>query len=111
MIRRPPRSTLDRSSAASDVYKRQVKDRVASIQALGKTNLKDTAIVDQSFAKLVTQPQWDSASGIRTVSSTHLRAHETVLDIVCRLLLENKKQPHAKTHYRPTANTPRHTLS
>ena len=26
MIRRPPRSTLDRSSAASDVYKRQVRD-------------------------------------------------------------------------------------
>src|SRR5678816_2175058 len=26
MIRRPPRSTLDRSSAASDVYKRQVMD-------------------------------------------------------------------------------------
>ena len=28
MIRRPPRSTLDRSSAASDVYKRQVGVRV-----------------------------------------------------------------------------------
>src|SRR5678815_765524 len=27
MIRRPPRSTLDRSSAASDVYKRQVMAR------------------------------------------------------------------------------------
>ena len=26
MIRRPPRSTLDRSSAASDVYKRQAVD-------------------------------------------------------------------------------------
>ena len=26
MIRRPPRSTLDRSSAASDVYKRQARD-------------------------------------------------------------------------------------
>ena len=26
MIRRPPRSTLDRSSAASDVYKRQVEE-------------------------------------------------------------------------------------
>src|SRR5678809_1055253 len=25
MIRRPPRSTLDRSSAASDVYKRQIR--------------------------------------------------------------------------------------
>ena len=29
MIRRPPRSTLDRSSAASDVYKRQVHHRPA----------------------------------------------------------------------------------
>src|SRR5678815_2120784 len=28
MIRRPPRSTLDRSSAASDVYKRQLHDRI-----------------------------------------------------------------------------------
>ena len=27
-----------------------------------------------------------------TVSYTHLRAHETVLDLVCRLLLEKKKQ-------------------
>ena len=26
------------------------------------------------------------------VSYTHLRAHETVLDIVCRLLLEKKKK-------------------
>src|SRR5664280_2173553 len=31
------------------------------------------------------------ASGIGTVSYTHLRAHETVLDLVCRLLLEKKK--------------------
>ena len=28
------------------------------------------------------------------VSYTHLRAHETVLDIVCRLLLEKKNQTH-----------------
>ena len=27
MIRRPPRSTQSRSSAASDVYKRQIEDR------------------------------------------------------------------------------------
>ena len=27
----------------------------------------------------------------RPVSYTHLRAHETVLDLVCRLLLETKK--------------------
>ena len=27
-----------------------------------------------------------------TVSYTHLRAHETVLDLVCRLLLEKRKR-------------------
>ena len=31
-------------------------------------------------------------NGKTTVSYTHLRAHETVLDIVCRLLLEKKKR-------------------
>ena len=37
MIRRPPRSTLDRSSAASDVYKRQLSNsRAAAAEASGK---------------------------------------------------------------------------
>ena len=31
------------------------------------------------------------------VSYTHLRAHETVLDIVCRLLLEKKQHSHSST--------------
>ena len=30
-------------------------------------------------------------AGVAAVSYTHLRAHETVLDLVCRLLLEKKK--------------------
>ena len=34
--------------------------------------------------------------GIDPVSYTHLRAHETVLDIVCRLLLEKKKNKKKK---------------
>ena len=34
--------------------------------------------------------------GIETVSYTHLRAHETVLDLVCRLLLEKKKETKKK---------------
>ena len=33
------------------------------------------------------------------VSYTHLRAHETVLDLVCRLLLEKKKTKPSKTMY------------
>ena len=32
-----------------------------------------------------------------SVSHTHLRAHETVLDLVCRLLLEKKKIQHQDT--------------
>ena len=40
------------------------------------------------YAELGLQPQRPAQS----VSYTHLRAHETVLDIVCRLLLDKKKQ-------------------
>ena len=41
-----------------------------------------------------------------SVSYTHLRAHETVLDLVCRLLLETKKttttaQLHQTSHNQP----------
>ena len=33
----------------------------------------------------------DPIDALAAVSYTHLRAHETVLDLVCRLLLEKKK--------------------
>ena len=36
-------------------------------------------------------------AGLGAVSYTHLRAHETVLDLVCRLLLENKKSQQKHT--------------
>ncbi len=42
-----------------------VPNRIEAIKAIGYTNLKDTAIVDQSFSKNVVQPQWDSASSIK----------------------------------------------
>ena len=38
-------------------------------------------------------------SGAEAVSYTHLRAHETVLDLVCRLLLEKKKNTPYKLHH------------
>ena len=40
-----------------------------------------------------------TAAGIQIipVSYTHLRAHETVLDLVCRLLLEKKKTTNHNT--------------
>ena len=88
MIRRPPRSTLDRSSAASDVYKRQASggtpdgNAVHRLQDVGRTEGTANGEVIRYFG----------CCGQRTVSYTHLRAHETVLDIVCRLLLEKKQQ-------------------
>src|SRR5665811_2094614 len=48
--------------------------------------------------KIFHPPRGVAASGfpplrkIPPVSYTHLRAHETVLDLVCRLLLEKKKK-------------------
>ena len=87
MIRRPPRSTLDRSSAASDVYKRQ-----AGEEGTGADPVATFLGVD----RLGEAEQAELAGRIRPVSYTHLRAPETVLDLVCRLLLE-KKNIHKST--------------
>src|SRR5665811_81385 len=35
---------------------------------------------------------WFAVDALPCLSYTHLRAHETVLDLVCRLLLEKKKK-------------------
>ena len=82
MIRRPPRSTLDRSSAASDVYKRQLLNTAQD--ALAKKRERLNVQISRDIDALLLR-------GSVAVSYTHLRAHETVLDLVCRLLLEKKK--------------------
>ena len=102
MIRRPPRSTLDRSSAASDVYKRQGEPTGLTVVAVGVV-LDDCAgtLVDVMVA-FVRGEQLDVLQPVRLdsdpVSYTHLRAHETVLDLVCRLLLEKKKKQKKKNN-------------
>src|SRR5678815_4424020 len=88
MIRRPPRSTLDRSSAASDVYKRQV--------------LIHQKPLHNPFQYL---PVNDTS-----VSYTHLRAHETPEHLVCRLLLE-KKNLYIFFFFNDTATTEIYTRS
>ena len=42
--------------------------------------------------KILRAPLPGTIMDIKAVSYTHLRAHETVLDLVCRLLLEKKKK-------------------
>ena len=85
MIRRPPRSTQSRSSAASDVYKRQ------GLQAIGGNLYVETPVAG---ARTEDIPGQNGMGSLAPVSYTHLRAHETVLDLVCRLLLEKKKRKH-----------------
>ena len=50
-----------------------------------------------SFLSFLPLPYYSVYSA--TVSYTHLRAHETVLDLVCRLLLEKKKKNTTNHHY------------
>ena len=83
MIRRPPRSTLDRSSAASDVYKRQRQHDGGRIGSLDRRERGQARARDRRGGLIEDRIP---------VSYTHLRAHETVLDLVCRLLLEKKKK-------------------
>eukprot|EP00657_Telonema_sp_P-1_P008198 TRINITY_DN28944_c0_g2_i1.p1 TRINITY_DN28944_c0_g2~~TRINITY_DN28944_c0_g2_i1.p1 ORF type:complete len:109 (+),score=68.24 TRINITY_DN28944_c0_g2_i1:39-365(+) len=107
MIRRPPRSTQSRSSAASDVYKRQLKDIDEVVlgrnddEKFVEVNEPDDQIMINSDKNLKSKFKLEyrdkygrrlsQKEAFRPVSYTHLRAHETVLDLVCRLLLEKKK--------------------
>ena len=115
MIRRPPRSTLSSSSAASDVYKRQVLEpdvlfaNTTAQDSVSCNGLTDgSASVTAIGGNLNYIYQWDVNAGSQTtdtatnlgagtytvtaVSYTHLRAHETGRNLVCRLLLEKKKK-------------------
>ena len=116
MIRRPPRSTLDRSSAASDVYKRQgyqnslmisqpgcgvVVVKLIRVGAYAVTSAGATASGGKRLSR-------SASAGATPGSYTHLRAHETVLVLVCRLLLAQKKKistDTCMTFYTNTYNT------
>ena len=50
MIRRPPRSTLDRSSAASDVYKRQDQYSRGAVDIIKLLNSQNAAIAANEAA-------------------------------------------------------------
>src|SRR5450756_2057014 len=109
MIRRPPRSTQSRSSAASDVYKRQeekfrlIWDNIPiwyEMRNLGNLFASNNAyLVADTYTNAwavdirIDDPLTSMADAymkvyLNTVSYTHLRAHETRHDLVCRLLLE-----------------------
>src|SRR5680860_1834632 len=98
MIRRPPRSTQSRSSAASDVYKRQVEPHARSRWTTEERGCPSHGYLDHhpSHPLKLLRPQapgppYNPCPRPGPVSYTHLRAHETDSYLVCRLLLEKKK--------------------
>ena len=70
MIRRPPRSTLDRSSAASDVYKRQAVQDALHAHVLLRRDVdyvvNDDAVlsVDEIKGRIVSDRRWPA--GLQT---------------------------------------------
>ena len=50
------------------------------------------ALGTAQFVMVLDQSVMNVSISQLAVSYTHLRAHETVLDLVCRLLLEKKKK-------------------
>ena len=105
---------LVRSRGLGDVYKRQgkycsscgVEIKMPQLETEEKIILSNAAtIIENVLVKLNYDPKlcrkgsnnWSLKAGnsivtINSVSYTHLRAHETVLDLVCRLLLEKKQK-------------------
>eukprot|EP00658_Telonema_sp_P-2_P001982 TRINITY_DN10746_c0_g1_i3.p1 TRINITY_DN10746_c0_g1~~TRINITY_DN10746_c0_g1_i3.p1 ORF type:complete len:117 (+),score=41.35 TRINITY_DN10746_c0_g1_i3:124-474(+) len=75
-------------------------DGAAQEEASNK--LEEHAVLSMSVAELkaaLTAEKIDYSACVETVSYTHLRAHETPEHLVCRLLLEKKKnKPHEHRH-------------
>ena len=92
MIRRPPRSTQSRSSAASDVYKRQVCWGPPTVPRPRSLFFCLFLVLDRHGLGAAAAAACCCCCPQHPVSYTHLRAHETREDLVCRLLLEKKKE-------------------
>ena len=69
-------------------------ERRAAMERL--TPLLHIAYATSEFGGISMATPADMRADIETVSYTHLRAHETVLDLVCRLLLEKTKNKQKK---------------
>ena len=91
---------LVRSRGLGDVYKRQPLARpAASSKEIMDHNQQTDAFdslssLNRKIRVLLVATRLTIGGDMNAVSYTHLRAHETVLDLVCRLLLEKKKTSH-----------------
>ena len=77
-------------------------DPAVTVRVPGSKSLSQRALVAATLAQgdSMISNLLVSEDTLYTVSYTHLRAHETVLELVCRLLLEKKKQTTITNHYK-----------
>src|SRR5678816_2738660 len=90
MIRRPPRSTLDRSSAASDVYKRQVYNHTGEGNQLGPM-LCFRGIDNAAYYRLVEKNRryyMDYTGTGNTLNMMHPRVLQLIMDSLRYWVLE-----------------------
>src|SRR5664279_5902623 len=67
MIRRPPRSTLSSSSAASDVYKRTVTDDLGRVRTVRIEDEMKTSYLDYAMSVIVARALPDVRDGLKPV--------------------------------------------
>ena len=107
MIRRPPRSTLDRSSAASDVYKRQVLERglTSIVFVIGITSWPSTARLVRSQVLSIRERLYvDRARALGAgrwhIVSRHILPNVTPLVLASTCLLYTSPSPRDRTSSR-----------
>ena len=97
-------------SRSKELQDRAIAAMVAAIEIYNKPGFpyrtESFAILAINGWELLFKAKWladnrNRANSLYAVSYTHLRAHETVLELVCRLLLEKKKQEINKTLLTP----------
>eukprot|EP00831_Metopus_contortus_P073916 TRINITY_DN67456_c0_g1_i2.p1 TRINITY_DN67456_c0_g1~~TRINITY_DN67456_c0_g1_i2.p1 ORF type:complete len:148 (+),score=52.68 TRINITY_DN67456_c0_g1_i2:178-621(+) len=70
-----------------------IDDSLAKQADQSEHMLQPNEIILEAQEELMLEPP------LKSVSYTHLRAHETSLHLVCRLLLEKKKKKHKSDYY------------
>src|SRR5450756_627753 len=98
---------IEGESVDSSALQRELARRVEARRASGAYSPEVESLLaerlpdEEEFGKLPAIAELDYAAtrAMSSVSYTHLRAHETRHDLVCRLLLEKKKKKKTNNKY------------
>eukprot|EP00658_Telonema_sp_P-2_P066155 TRINITY_DN55240_c0_g2_i1.p1 TRINITY_DN55240_c0_g2~~TRINITY_DN55240_c0_g2_i1.p1 ORF type:complete len:225 (+),score=46.34 TRINITY_DN55240_c0_g2_i1:82-756(+) len=96
MIRRPPRSTLSSSSAASDVYKRQVRGHADLVAEL-EQDLSSSACLEESLKEKISHMQLEMNVVHKQLAvSVGAKAKRVLIRVIRRMIQERHLKTCAK---------------